>query len=214
MKAVHARQQEELADPALVPAEACRPFDLNRTGMVLGEGSGVIILEELGMAQARGTKIYGEVIGFGSSSVPIGARRRIATWPLANAMRAALSDAGVKLEEIGHIQAHGLSTRSCDAEEAAAIESVFGPLAKKLPVTAAKSYFGNLGAGSGAVELIAGVLAIENRKLFPILNYSTPDPKCPVAAVSASDMPAGDCFLNLNVTPQGQAACILVRRFA
>ncbi len=214
MKAVHARQQEELADPALVPAEASRPFDLRRTGMVLGEGAGAIILEELGTAQARGTKIYGEIVGFGSSSVAdrdLTPHRDVA---MANAMRAALADAGAKLEDIGHIQAHGLATHSCDAEEAAAIESVFGALSKKLPVTAAKSYFGNLGAGSGLVELIAGLLALDAGRLFPILNYSTPDPKCPVAAVTSHDIPSGKCFLNLNVTPQGQAACIVVRRFA
>lgn len=213
MKAVHARQQEELADPDVAPAEASRPFDLNRSGMVLGEGSGVVILEELATAQARGTKIYAEVIGFGSSSVSDRDQTAHRDVALANAMRAAISDAGLKLEEIGHIQAHGLSTHSCDAEEAAAIESVFGPLAKKVPVTAAKSYFGNLGAGSGAVELIAGVLALENGKLFPILNYRTPDPKCAVAAVTSQETAPGDCFLNLSVTPQGQAACIVVRRF-
>ena len=94
-------------------------------------------------------------------------------------MRNSLRGAGMSPDEIGHIHAHGLSTRSCDIDEAKAIREVFGAAADKVPVTAAKSYFGNLGAGSGMIELIASVLALSNGKLFPVLNYETPDPECP-----------------------------------
>jgi 3-oxoacyl-[acyl-carrier-protein] synthase II len=214
MKAVHALQQEELASQDAEPAEAARPFDLNRTGMVLGEGAGTVILEELGSAQARGAKIHAEVVGAGSSSVAdrnLVARRDVA---LANAMRSALRDAGATPEDVGHIQAHGLSTHSSDRDEAQAIQAVFGERAKQVPVTAAKSYFGNLGAGSGLVELIAGVMALQHGRLFPILNYETPDPECPIAAARSADVSPGDSFLNINVTPQGQASCVMVRRFA
>ncbi|HEY5314977.1 MAG TPA: beta-ketoacyl-[acyl-carrier-protein] synthase family protein [Pirellulales bacterium] len=212
MKAVHALQQEQLADQDCEPAAACRPFDRDRSGMVLGEGSGAVILEEREHALARGARIYGEIAGAGSSSVAdrnLVARRDAA---LANAMRSALSDAGAAPQTVGHIQAHGLGTRTCDADEARAIREVFGSYAQQLPVSAAKSYFGNLGAGSGMVELIAGTLALGEQRLFRVLNYQTPDPECPIAAVCSSDTPAGDSFLNLNVTPQGQASCVMVRR--
>lgn len=212
MKAVHALQQEELADASLEPSEACRPFDRDRTGMVLGEGAGVVVLEELENARARGARIYAELIGFGSSSVAdrkLVARRDAA---LINSMRGALGDAGAEPKDVGHVQAHGLSTRSCDADEARAINEVFGQHARKVPVTAAKSYFGNLGAGSGAVELIAGVLALGSGRLFPILNYRSADPECPIRAVASPDVPPGLSFLNLSVTPQGQASCIFVRQ--
>jgi 3-oxoacyl-[acyl-carrier-protein] synthase II len=214
MKAVHALQQEELADAECEPADACRPFDLNRTGMVLGEGSGALIIEELEHATARGARIYGEVLGAGSSSVAdrnMVARRDAA---MVNAMRSALADAGTLPERIGHIQAHGLGTRTCDADEARAIQEAFGPRGKRVPVAAAKSYFGNLGAGSGMVELIAGTLALIEQRLFAVLNYTTPDPECPIAAVRSADAPAGDCFLNVSVTPQGQASCVVVQRYS
>ena len=112
------------------------------------------------------------------------------------------------------MHAHGLSTRTSDIDEARAIEEVFGGRAEPLPVTAAKSYFGNLGAGSGIVELIASVLALGHGHLFPLLNYDTPDPECPVAAVTNGEGNAGGSFVTVNMTPQGQASAVLVRRLA
>jgi 3-oxoacyl-[acyl-carrier-protein] synthase II len=117
-------------------------------------------------------------------------------------------------QTIGHIHAHGLGTHTGDAEEAAAIVSVFGNVARQPPVTAAKSYFGNLGAAGGMVELIASVLAMRSGKLFPILNYETPDPACPVAAVTSLQTSPGGSVLNVNVTQQGQASCLIVKRWA
>ena len=118
-------------------------------------------------------------------------------------------------EEVGHIHAHGLSTRSCDIDEATAIREVFGESADRVPVTAAKSYFGNLGAGSGMIELIASLLSLANEKLFPILNYETPDPQCQIAAVGPASnvVSPGSSFLNLSVTPQGQASAVLVQSY-
>src|SRR5208337_839658 len=98
-----------------------------------------------------------------------------------NVLTAVLREAEADLNDVGHLHAHGLSTRSCDRDEARAIAHVFAARAKPLPVTAAKSYFGNLGAGGGMVELIASLLALRHDRLFPILNYATPDPECPVA---------------------------------
>lgn len=214
MKSVHAVQSEQLAGNGGDPAAASRPFDRDRTGMVLGEGAGAIVLEELRSARARGARIYGELVGAGSSSVVD--RRNVAhcDQALANAIRACLRDASCTAEAVGHVHAHGLSTIKSDVEEARALQVIFGDRTASVPVVAAKSHFGNLGAGSGVVELIASVLALEAGRLFPVLNYTTPDPEChPVAAVTNCEVPAGNSFLNLSTTPQGQAAAVMVTAF-
>jgi 3-oxoacyl-[acyl-carrier-protein] synthase II len=211
MKMVHSVTQEEVAANGVEPARACRPFDLNRSGMVLGEGAGAIVLEEYERAMRRGATIYGEVVGTASSSVgnDHGVARRQAA--ITNVLGATMRDADAKPQEIGHVHAHGLSTRSCDVEEAQALRAVFGDSVRTVPVTAAKSYFGNLGAGSGLIELIASLMALNRAKLFKVLNYDTPDPDCPVA-VSRTESDPGASFININVTPQGQASAVLIRK--
>jgi len=213
MKMVHVLKQEEVAPGNGDPAKASRPFDRHRTGMVLGEGSGAVVLEELDSAQTRGATIYAEVLGGASRSAAdrnLLARRDQA---MRNALVAALQNSGVTVDEIGFLNAHGLSTRTGDIEEARAIGHVFGDRSKPLPVTAAKSYFGNLGAGSGLVELVAGVMALRHRRVFPILNYEDPDPECPIVGVSNGGADPGTSFVNLSVTPQGQASALVVRSF-
>jgi len=213
MKMVHCVTQEEVAAGEVDPTRASRPFDLNRCGMVLGEGAGAIVLEELEHAQARGAKIYAEVIGSACNSVMTKngvAQRKTA---MTNVMVSTLREAQLKPEDIGHVHAHGLSTSSCDEEEAGAIRAVFGSRAASLPVTAAKSYFGNLGAGSGLIESISSILALQNRRLFRVLNHDTPDPRCPLA-VTRDEVDPGSSFLNLNVTPQGQASAVVMRAVA
>ncbi len=213
MKVMYSVQQEELASPDVEPGRACRPFDRDRSGMVLGEGAGAIIIEELSTAQARGADILGEVLAASSSSVVqrnlVAQREAAMTNVLGNVLKAA----NVKPEAVGHIHAHGLSTRTSDVEEARAINNVFGSRSTPVSVTAAKSYFGNLGAGSGMVEIIASLMALHHGRLFPVLNYETPDPDCPVAAVTDGAADPGKIFINLNVTPQGQASAILIRQF-
>ncbi len=202
--------QEELA-ASDDPSTASRPFDRERSGAVLGEGAGVLILEELAHAEARGANIYAELCGAGSSVVADKqgvAHRELA---LVNAMRAAMRDAGAEPSDIGHLHAHGLSSRSCDVDEARAINQVFGPPESQPPVTAAKSYFGNLGAGGGAVELAASILALDRGRWFSSLTYEVPDPECPVAIATDPDTSPGRSALNLSVTHQGQASAILVR---
>jgi 3-oxoacyl-[acyl-carrier-protein] synthase II len=211
LRSVHVMLQEELANSGVEPAKASRPFDLDRSGMVLGEGAGAVVLERLDRAQARGATIYGEIVGQGSSSVATRNLVGQCDRALANVMRMALRSAGMSPSDVGHIHAHGLSTRSSDAAEARAIVEVFGAQANQPPVVAAKSYFGNLGAGGGIVELIASLLALREGRLFPILNYDTPDPQCPVRAVRDHATPPGQSVLNVNVTPQGQAAAVIVR---
>ena len=153
----------------------------------------------------------GEVLGT-ACSASVGpklvARRGVA---LATALSSALRVTGLSIRSLGHIQAHGLSTQSCDSEEAQAIESVLGADANRIPVTAAKSYFGNLGAGSGMVELIAGILTLRHGWLFPVLNHETPDPECHVLIAKNDVSNPGSSFVNLNVTPQGQASAAIVR---
>ena len=233
-KTVHAAQTEQLADPGLPPAEACRPFDANRTGMVVGEGAAAMVLEELGAARARGATIYGEVVGTGSSAVAdanLNGRRGAA---LANAARMALAGASAQpanganpqlatgdsrgraeVESLGHVSAHAMGTTDGDAEEAAALVETLGQRAGEAPVVAAKSYFGNLGAASGVVETMASLLALGEGRLFATLNYATPDAACGGLNVVEGALPqaaAGESFLKLSVTPQGQAAALVVRR--
>ena len=214
MKMLHAVTQEEVYAGNGDPAAASRPFDRDRSGAVLGEGAGAIVIEELSFAQARGATIYGEVVGAATSSAA--APRLVAhrDRAMANVLRSALRGAGANAADVGHLHAHGLSTRTCDADEARAIQEVFAGRATPLPVVAAKSNFGNLGAGGGMVELIASLLALRHDRLFPMLNYTTPDPECPVTAVCDGSTPPGASFVNLNVTPQGQASAVMVQRFS
>jgi len=206
--------QEEIALGGDDPAKLSRPFDKERRGAVMGEGAAAIMLEELSAAQSRGATILGEVIGCGSSAVSD--RRGIAQYrtAFANVLKQTLASARLKPDDVGHISAHGLSTRRCDADEAQAIAAVFGGRKQPVPVVAAKSYFGNLGAAGGLVELIASLLTLEPGRLYRTLNYETPDPECPVGVVASDDVPPGDTFINLSITPQGQASAVAIRRFA
>ena len=214
MRTVHVATQEELAVNGSDPAKMSRPFDLNRTGLVLGEGAGAVVLEELETAQARGATILSEVAGYSSSSVLDHDSVAHCDAALRNVMILALKSAGMSPDGIGHLHAHGLSTRQSDIDESRAIVDVFGDRKSPVPVVAAKSYFGNLGAGGGVVELIASLLAIQHGTLFPVLNYETPDPECPISVVKpGSELDPGTSVLNVNVTPQGQASSVLVRKF-
>lgn len=158
---------------------ASRPFDRTRDGFVLGEGSGILILEEYESAVRRGATIHSEVLGFGSTAdafrvtdIHEEGRGAIA------AMRAALQDAGVRPEEIDYISAHGTGTAENDKLETLAIRGVFGDIAPKVPVSSIKSMMGHLVAAAGAVELITCVLAIRDGVLPPTINYQNPDPNC------------------------------------
>jgi 3-oxoacyl-[acyl-carrier-protein] synthase II len=210
MQAIHALQTEQMAAENGDPAKASRPFDKSRTGMVAGEGAGMIVLEEYESAKARGATIYAEVLGLGSANVADAQLRGKCDVALERAMKAALRDAGKTPDDVGHINAHGLSTTDRDADEARAVHAVFGARADKVPVTALKSYFGNLGAGSGVVELIGSVLALRDGKLPRVLNFKTPDPACALPVVTEDAAASGRSFLNLSVTPQGQAAVLYI----
>ncbi len=208
MNAIHAVQQEEIAMEQFAPEKLSRPFDRDRCGMVLGEGAGVVVLEELRSAEARGATIYGEIISRGGSTVlsPQGVPDR--QRALENAMENAFQSERVDRNRLGHLHAHGISTRRGDAEESAAVESIFGD--RSVPVMASKSHFGNLGAGSGMVELIGSLLALEAGEIPGMMNFDAAADDCPLGGVSREPQAAGATFANLSVTPQGQAAAVVV----
>jgi len=161
------------------PARASRPFDKDRDGFVMGEGAGIVILEEYGYARRRGAKIYAEVIGHGMSG---DAHHIAAPEPEGKgavlAMQRALEDAGIAPEDVGYINAHGTGTPLGDLAEAIAIRSVFGDHADKLAVSSTKSMIGHLLGGSGGPEFVATVLTLQRGILPPTINRDTPDPQC------------------------------------
>ena len=209
IKTIHVSLQEELAKENGDPRTSSRPFDAKRSGMVVGEGAASILLEEKSTAEKRGAKILAEVVGYGSSAVIDKTSVAQQGKAIANAMRQALRSANMSPDDIGHVNAHGLSTVKCDREEEEAIASVFGERSTPVPVVAPKSYFGNIGAGGGSLELIASVQAFEAGHLFQTLNYETPDPACPISVVASNDVPAGTSVMNVNVTQQGQASALI-----
>jgi len=161
------------------PQTASRPFDRPRDGFVLGEGSGIVILEELEHARARGARIHAEIVGFGSSAdaFRITDMHEDGRGPMA-AMRGALESAGITIDDVDYINAHGTSTEENDKIETKAIRTLFGPRKEPVPVSSIKSMMGHLIAAAGSVELIACVLAIRDGVLPPTINYANPDPNC------------------------------------
>ena len=161
------------------PTKASRPFDRNRDGFVLGEGAGMIVLEELDHAKARGAKIYGEMYGYGSTA---DAFRITDTHPegrgAISCIKMALKDAGAGFDDVDYINAHGTSTSVNDRVESLAVKQVFGEQAYKIPVSSTKSMMGHLIAAAGATEAIFCMLAIRDNVLPPTINYETPDPDC------------------------------------
>lgn len=161
------------------PARASRPFDKDRDGFVMGEGSVVLILEEWDRAVSRGAKIYAEVIGYGTTN---DAHHMTAPLPngaqAARAMRMALDDAHVGPSEIGYINAHGSATPLNDPSETLAIKQVFGDHARTVPVSGTKGYYGHALGASGAFEAAICALAIDHEWLPPTVNHDTPDPAC------------------------------------
>ncbi|MEN9818809.1 MAG: hypothetical protein RLZ32_2689 [Gemmatimonadota bacterium] len=161
------------------PATASRPFDATRDGFVLGEGAGVVVLEELGHAVRRGARIYGEVVGYGAT----GDAYHLTGQPeahegLQRAMRRALRDGELTPGHVDYINAHGTSTPLNDPNEIRAIKAVFGEHARTLSVSSTKSATGHMLGAAGAVEFIACALAIRDGLVPPTINYGTPDPEC------------------------------------
>jgi len=166
----------------VVSPDTCRPFSRDRRGLILGEGAGMLVLEPLDRAQARGARIWGELAGFGMSSDAHHITQPTAEGP-ARAMRAALADAAAAPEAVGYINAHGTGTPSNDATEAEAIRSVFGAHAEKLMVSSTKSMHGHALAAAGAMEAAGTVLALRDGIIPPTANFTEPDPACDLDVV-------------------------------
>lgn len=161
------------------PETASRPFDKTRDGFVIGEGAGIVVLESLDIALARGARIYGEIVGVGFT----GDAHHITAPPeggegAQRSMRAAIKESGLAIDEIGYINAHGTSTPYNDKFETMAVKAVFGDYAKHLAMSSTKSMTGHLLGAAGGVELIATILALKNGILPPTINYVTPDEEC------------------------------------
>jgi 3-oxoacyl-[acyl-carrier-protein] synthase II len=187
------------------PAGACRPFEKTRDGAVIGEGACVLVVEDLGHAQRRGARIYAEVVGFGAAF-----DRDRSGKGLVRAMHAALRQAGLSPADMDHVNAHGLGGPEADACEGRALHEVFG---SDMPVLAAKSYFGNLGAGSGLSELATSMLALHHESVPATLNYQQPDPNCPVNVLRAPRPARKPHFLKLGFAEMGQCAAVVVRQW-
>lgn len=173
------------------PPRASRPFDQDRDGFVVGEGAGILILEALELARARGAKIYAEVVGYGASADAFHITQPADDGDGAiRAMAMALNDAGIKPEQVDYINAHGTSTKYNDRLETQAIKRVFGEHAYRLAVSSTKSMTGHLLGAAGGLEAGITCLAIDRQCLPPTINYETPDPDCDLDYVPNRSRPA------------------------
>jgi 3-oxoacyl-[acyl-carrier-protein] synthase II len=208
MKAISTRNEE--------PQKACRPFEKNRDGFVVAEGSGMLILEELEFALKRNAKIYGEIIGYGYS----GDAYHITAPPpdgegAARCMQMAIRDAGLKPGDVDYINAHGTSTPLNDLTETLAIKTVFGEHARRVSISSTKSMTGHLLGAAGSTEAIFALLAIRDGIIPPTINYDVPDPECDLDYV-----PNRARHQSLNVTMSnafgfgGTNATLIFRRFS
>ena len=166
----------------IIASDTCRPFSLDRKGLILGEGAAMFVLEPLDTARERGAHIWGEIAGFGMSSDAHHLTQPLAAGA-ARAMRAALADAGVEPSEIGYINAHGTGTAMNDATEAHAIYEVFGERACELPVSSTKSIHGHALGAAGALEAAATILALHDGVIPPTANFTEADPACALDVV-------------------------------
>ena len=199
------------------PQAASRPFEANRSGFVIGEGAGVLVMETLEHAEARGAShIYGEVVGYGMSSdayhithpAPDGVG-------VSRAMQNALKDANIAPEAVGYVNAHGTSTPLNDEAETQALKRAFGDHARKLAISSTKSMTGHLLGAAGAIEAIASLLAIDREILPPTINYETPDPACDLDYIPNKARHARvDYAVSNNSGFGGHNAVIVLKRFA
>jgi 3-oxoacyl-[acyl-carrier-protein] synthase II len=198
------------------PERASRPFDKERNGFIMGEGAGIVVLEELEFAKARGARIYAEICGYGMSG---DAHHITAPAPGGEgailAIRAALKDAGMRPEQIAYVNAHGTSTELNDKFETMALKSVFGEHARKLAISSNKSMIGHLLGASGAVEFISTVLSVINDLAPPTINYEHPDPDCDLDYIpNTSRKMKIDAAISNSFGFGGHNAILVVKKFA
>ncbi|QNI78164.1 beta-ketoacyl-(acyl-carrier-protein) synthase II (KASII) [Synechococcus sp. RS9909] len=196
------------------PATASRPFDAERDGFVIGEGAGLLVLETLAHAEARGATVLAEIVGYGTTC---DAHHITAPTPGgvggAAAIRLALDDAALAPECVGYINAHGTSTPANDSNETAAIKSALGDRAHQIPVSSTKSMTGHLLGGSGGIEAVASILAIRHGVVPPTINYANPDPNCDLDVVPNTAREATlDAVLSNSFGFGGHNVCLAFRR--
>ncbi len=197
------------------PQKASRPFDANRDGFVIGEGAGILILEELEFAKKRGAKIYAEIVGYGMTGDAFHQTSPDDTGSGAiRVMNKALNDAGITPDKIDYINAHGTSTFYNDRGETKAIKEVFGEHTKKMAVSSTKSMHGHALGAAGGIEAVISIMAILNQKLPPTINYETPDPECDLDVVPnvARDAKV-DYVLSNSFGFGGTNACLVFKRY-
>ncbi|MFL5340407.1 MAG: beta-ketoacyl-[acyl-carrier-protein] synthase family protein [Gemmataceae bacterium] len=197
------------------PQKASRPFDLDRDGFVLGEGSGMVVLEELDHAKRRGVPIYAELAGYGSTA---DAFRTTDSHPDGRGAIAcitqALKESGLSRDAIGYVNAHGTSTKVNDAAETLAVKKVFGERAYKMPMSSNKSMIGHLIAAAGAVEMITSIMTMRRGVIPPTINYETPDPECDLDYVpNTAREQRVDHILSNSFGFGGQNVSLIVSRF-
>jgi len=197
------------------PDKYCRPFDKNRKGLLLGEGAGILILEELEHCRNRGGKIIGEIAGYGMSSDAYHMTAPEVTGKGPSlAISNAIKDSGINKEEINYINAHGTGTIHNDLIETKAIKRIFGEDAYKIPVSSTKSMIGHTLGASGAIELITSLLAINKGFIPPTINYETKDPNCDLNYVpNVGKEQEVNCVLSNNFGFGGNNCSIIVKKF-
>ncbi len=197
------------------PDGASRPFDRDRDGFVVGEGSGILILEELEHARRRGARIYAEVVGYGATGDAYHMTAPDETQSgVIRAMQRAIQDADISPNQIGYINAHGTSTPLGDKGETLAVRKTFGPHAYRLAISSTKSMTGHLLGAAGGVESVFTVLAIYNRKLPPTINYQTSDPDCDLDYVANESREAVvECAMTNGFGFGGTNASLVFKRF-
>ncbi len=197
------------------PQRASRPFDLNRDGFLMGEGAGMLVMESLEHAQARGARVLSEFIGYGTSddAYHISAPAENGAGA-ALAMQLALADAGLQPEDIGYINAHGTSTQLNDKSETAAIKKVFGEQAYQVPISSTKSMTGHLLGASGSLEAVICTKVLNEGVLPATINYETPDPQCDLDYVPNTPRDAHPQYVMSNSFGfGGHNACLILSRF-
>jgi 3-oxoacyl-[acyl-carrier-protein] synthase II len=201
------------------PEKACRPFGQNRDGTVVSEGAGLVILEELEHARARGARIYAEVVGFGASNDAYDPSQPSRPHPegrgLALAAKKALKDANLSADAIDAVGTFACGLIEHDAAEAKAINTIFGDRTREIPVLNVKAGLGNNGAGSGAIDLIAAVLALYNTTIPPAINSDPADPACRLRLITEGPVDAkiGTALCSASALGGGQNASLVVKRF-
>jgi 3-oxoacyl-[acyl-carrier-protein] synthase II len=203
-----------LATEQEYPPRACRPFDATRDGFVIGEGAGVMVLEELEAARARGAQIYGEILSYGASNDAFHiAQPDPEAEGVARMMRDAVSRAGIEPEQVGYINAHGTSTPLGDAAETRAIKAAFGDHAYKLAVSSTKSMMAHCLGAAGTLEAMVCVLALKHGIIPPTINYEHPDPECDLDYVPNEAREADLSYaLSNGMGLGGHNGCVLVGR--